>query len=100
VNRRTLLTNPISEVWQTAYPAVATGGIRETLLDPNSVTTQRDFDRLGCLVSIAYGDPSVTPDVKFSYDAAGNRTNLSEYSLFAGLHQRAFLTLLPSLICQ
>ena len=40
---------------------------------------QRDFDRLGRLSSIQYGDPTSTPDVTFGYDAAGNRTRMTEY---------------------
>src|SRR5690606_22419123 len=45
----------------------------------NGVDTERDFDRLGRLSSIQYGDPASTPDVVFEYDAAGNRSRMTEY---------------------
>jgi len=42
--------------------------------------TQQDFDRLGRLATLAYlsESPKLTPDVRFAYDAAGNRTTMTE----------------------
>jgi RHS repeat-associated protein len=84
LGRRTTLTNPLSMVWETAYEDL-TGGTRTTQTYPGvngggSYSVQRDFDRLGRPASIQYGDPANTPDVDFGYDAAGNRTRMTEYS--------------------
>jgi RHS repeat-associated protein len=85
LDRRTSLTNPISKVWKTAYTNRERGQTRLTTTYPgitgaSDYQVQRDFDRLGRLASIAYGDPATTPDVKFAYDTAGNRTKMSEYT--------------------
>lgn len=84
LGRRLSLTNPLSIAWETAYSDLASGGTRtaQTLPGVNggsSYTVQRDFDRLGRLSSIQYGDPANTPDVAFAYDAAGNRSRMTEY---------------------
>ena len=83
LGRRTQLTNPLNQDWDTAYADLVGGGTRTTQTMPGinggaAYNVQRDFDRLGRLSSIQYGDPSNTPDVAFSYDAAGNRTAMTE----------------------
>jgi RHS repeat-associated protein len=79
LSRRTKLTNPLPEEWTTTYSNL-TGGARVVLTDPNGYNTQRDFDRLGRLKTIDYlGEtPKLTPDVTFTYDAAGNRASMVE----------------------
>ncbi|MEO8609542.1 MAG: RHS repeat-associated core domain-containing protein [Chloroflexota bacterium] len=73
--------SPTEDVIRTvSYTNPAAGKSRAALTDPNGITTQRDFDRLGRLASIAYGNPANTADVVFSYDNAGNRMKMSEYS--------------------
>lgn len=85
LNRRLALTNPISQTWESAYSDLDTGGTRATVTYPGvtgaaDYTVQRDFDALGRLLSMSYGDPASTPDVRFAYDKAGNRSTLSEYN--------------------
>lgn len=77
LGRRTLLTDPLDHAWETEYSSLD-GGTQTVLTDPNGVPTQRDFDRLGRLVSIGYDAPANTPDVTFTYDAAGNRVAMVE----------------------
>jgi len=84
-DRRKSLTNPLPKTWQTAYADLTTGGTRVTMTYPGisgapNYPVQRDFDRLGRLASVAYGDPASTPDVKLAYDPQGNRQTMSEYS--------------------
>jgi RHS repeat-associated protein len=85
LDRRKSLTNPLSKTWSTAYTDLAGGTSRMTLTYPGitgsaNYTVQRDFDHLGRLMSIAYGAPSVTPDVKFTFNAAGDPAKMTEYS--------------------
>lgn len=81
LGRRTRLTNPLNQDWETAYRHVE-GGSRIELTHPNGVThqVQRDFDRLGRPKAISYlnESPKLTPDVAFTYDAAGNRAAMTE----------------------
>lgn len=80
LNRRTRLINPLTHEWTTAYADLGGGGSRITAMDPLTHAMQQDFDRLGRLVSIQYlsESPKLTPDVTFTYDAAGNRILMSE----------------------
>ena len=86
LGRRLTLTNALDHQWKTEYFDLAGGGTQTKLTDPNGAVSEpdesilRDFDRLGRLSTIQYGDPAVTPDVSFSYDAAGNRAQMTEYS--------------------
>jgi RHS repeat-associated protein len=85
LNRRKSLTNSLSQVWTTAYADLTSGQTQTTLTLPGitgatNYQVQRQFDRLGRATTIAYGDPTSTPDVTFSYDAAGNRAAMSEFS--------------------
>ncbi len=85
LDRRKSLTNPLSKVWATAYTDLVGAGVRTTTTHPgitgaSNYTVQQDRDRLGRLLSVTYGNPANTPDVKLGYDAAGNRAILSEYS--------------------
>lgn len=88
LNRRTKLTNPLSQGWVTAYADVLdsgspTGETQITTIYPGlssggSYDVIRQMDRLGRLASIDYGAPTTTPAVTFAYDAAGNRVKMSE----------------------
>lgn len=80
LNRRTKLTNPLTNEWSTAYTDLGGGGTKTILTDPNGVDTERSFDRAGRLSSITYGNPANTPDVLFAYDLFSNRTQMTEYS--------------------
>ncbi len=85
LDRRTSLTHPLGKQWATAYFNLMGGGTRATLTYPgvnggSAYGVQRDFDRLGRLASIGFGDPANTPDVQLAYDAAGNRSRMSEYN--------------------
>ncbi len=53
---------------------------RSTLTDGKGLTTTQDYDRLGRLTSLSYGDPTNTYDVDFAYDGAGNPASMSEYN--------------------
>ena len=84
LNRRKSSVNPLSLEWATTYADLETGGTQVTVTYPgvngdSSYAVQREFDRLGRLLSIVYGDASATPDVKMTYDAAGNRIKMSEF---------------------
>src|SRR5690606_11571849 len=84
LNRRLTLSNPLSQSWETAYSDLTSGGTRVQQTYPGlssggSYTVERDFDRLGRLSSIDYDNPTTTPSVRFSYDAAGNRVQMTEY---------------------
>ncbi len=81
-NRRTRLTNPLAHEWRTAYADLSNGGTQTTQTYPGLATgasydVTREFDRLGRLNSIDYNS-TTTPDVAFSYDIAGNRTQMTE----------------------
>ncbi|CAG0941285.1 hypothetical protein ANRL1_00487, partial [Anaerolineae bacterium] len=81
LNRRTGLTNPLSQAWTTTHSDITGQRTRQTATDPLTFQIQQDFDRLGRLVQLSYlgeSTPKATPDVTFTYDAAGNRTLMSE----------------------
>ncbi len=80
LNRRTSYSNPHTNEWQTAYSDLGGGGSRILTTDPLGQEVQQDFDRLGRLLAIQYLDesPKLTPDVTFTYNAAGNRILMSE----------------------
>ncbi len=80
LNRRKSLTNPLTNIWQTTYADLTTGGTQTVLADPNGINTTRSFDRLGRLLSVTYDNPANTSDVKMAYDTKGNRAVMSEYS--------------------
>ncbi len=85
LDRRTKHTNPLANEWSTAYTDLSSGGTQITQTYPGldaggSYDVTREFDRLGRLQKISYGDPANTPDVDFSYDAAGNRVSMAEYN--------------------
>jgi RHS repeat-associated protein len=77
LGRRSSLTNPLSKTWSTSYADNGNATYSE-LLDPNGVTTRRDFDRRGRLVNIDYNNSANTPEVSFDYDLAGNRVKMTE----------------------
>ena len=82
-NRRTSVTNPLSKVWTTAYDPA--GNVTSTV-DANGNatptggdgTTSFSYDRAGRLTGVDYSD--TTPDVTFTYDAAGNRLSMVDGS--------------------
>lgn len=84
LDRRTKLTNPLNIQWLSSYSDLSGNKTRQTMTYPGlgsgSYAVNRDFDKLGRLQSVAYGDPATTPDVRFTYDAAGNRQKMSEFS--------------------
>lgn len=85
LGRRLSLTNPLEVTWTTTYHDLTGGKTQTQLTYPginggSDYTVERAFDRLGRLTSIQYGDPAITPDVVFSYDAGGSRERMSEYS--------------------
>ena len=83
LNRRSKLSNPLSNDWVTGYEDLTNGGTRTTMTYPGLATggsydVEREFDRLGRLNNIDYGSPTVTPDVALAYDVAGNRVKMTE----------------------
>jgi RHS repeat-associated protein len=85
LGRRTGLTNPLGQTWETAYADLPSGGSRTTATYPGlasggSYDVSRDFDALGRLTQIHYGNAGITPTVSFGYDAAGNRVLMSEHN--------------------
>ena len=85
LNRRKSLTNPLTKIWSTVYADVAGGGTSMTTTYPGitgsaNYTVQQSMDRLTRPLSIVYNAPSVTPDIKFTYDGLGNRSKMSEYT--------------------
>ncbi len=85
LDRRTKLTNPLNTQWSTLYRDIGSSGrtsqeMTYPGLGTGTYIVTREFDRLGRLQSIAYGDPANTRDVRFTYDALGNRQKISEFS--------------------
>src|SRR6185437_11446283 len=78
----TSVTTPLGN--QTTYTYDANGN-KVSMVDANgnasgnlaAHTTAYGYDNANRLVSITYGD-GTTPDVSFGYDAAGNRTRMSD----------------------
>lgn len=88
--RRTTVTSPIGQIWTTSYDVA--GNVAQTV-DANGNATQtagdgtttNTYDRAGRLTGIDYSDS--TPDVTFAYDAAGNRSSMTDG---AGTETRAY----------
>jgi RHS repeat-associated protein len=74
-------TSPLGQQWTYSYDPA---GNLKTTVDANGNATQTSgdgtttygYDRAGRLTSIDYSDS--TPDVTFAYDAAGNRTSMTD----------------------
>jgi RHS repeat-associated protein len=74
-------TSPLGQQWTYSYDPA---GHLKTTVDANGNATQTSgdgtttyaYDRAGRLTSIDYSDS--TPDVSFAYDAAGNRTSMTD----------------------
>jgi len=79
LDRRTGLTNPLNQSWASAFTETS-GTARVTLTNPLGYQTQQTTDKLGRAKGIAYlsESPKLTPDVTFTYDAAGNRVKMNE----------------------
>ena len=77
--RLTEVITPAGGRWEYAHDAA---GNLTQVVDANATTgvgpgiTQYGYDELNRLTSITYVDD--TPDVQFAYDAAGNRTSMSD----------------------
>ena len=88
--RRTTVISPIGQTWTTSFDAAgnvtqivdANGNATQTAGDG---TTTNTYDRTGRLTGTDYSDS--TPDVTFAYDAAGNRTTMTDG---AGTETRAY----------
>jgi len=79
LDRRTGLTNPLNQSWASAFTETS-GTAQVTLTNPLGYQTQQTTDKLGRAKGIAYlsESPKLTPDVTFTYDAAGNRVKMNE----------------------
>lgn len=83
VNQMTSMTLPLSREWTYAYDAAgnrtqivdAKGNASQTTGDG---TTAYSYDHAGRLISINYSDS--TPDVTYTYDSVGNRTQMADGS--------------------
>ncbi|HEX6701714.1 MAG TPA: DUF6531 domain-containing protein [Gaiellaceae bacterium] len=82
-NRQTSVTSPTGQQWTFAYDA---NGNQTSMVDANGNSTQTagdgttttGYDAVGRVTSIAYSDS--TPGVSFTYDAVGNRTQMTDGS--------------------
>jgi RHS repeat-associated protein len=80
-NRLTTMTLPLSRQWTYEYDAA---GNRTKMIDANGNATQiagdgtttYGYDRADRLTGIDYSDS--TPDVSYSYDVVGNRTQMTD----------------------
>ena len=95
VNRRKTKVNPLNKQWTSAYEDLTNGGTRETVTYPgvnggSSYNVQRDFDRLGRLTTINYGDAATTPNVTFAYNAVGDRSLMTEFDNVGQIRETTF----------
>jgi RHS repeat-associated protein len=75
------MTSPTGQKWTYAYDA---DGNQTSMVDANGNSTQtagdgtttRTYDAIGQLTAIGYSDS--TPGVSFTYDAVGNRTQMTD----------------------
>ena len=74
-------TSPIGQIWTTSYDAA--GNVAQTVdANGNATPTAGDgattntYDRAGRLTGVDHSDS--TPDVTLAYDAAGNRTSMTD----------------------
>ncbi|HYZ77321.1 MAG TPA: NlpC/P60 family protein [Gaiellaceae bacterium] len=82
-NEQLSVTSPTGQKWTFAYDA---NGNLVSTVDANGNSTQtagdgtttRTYDAVGRVTSIAYSDS--TPGVSFTYDAVGNRTQMTDGS--------------------
>jgi RHS repeat-associated protein len=82
-NRRTTVTSPLGQKWTSAYDP--SGNLSKTVAPNGNATaiagdgtTTYAYDAAGRLTTIGYSDS--TPGVAFTYDAAGNRTAMTDGS--------------------
>lgn len=78
---RTSVLSPTGQRWTTSYDPAGnvsseTDGNGNATPAPGDGTTSYTYDRAGRLIGIDYSD--ATPDVSFAYDAAGNRTQMTD----------------------
>ncbi len=87
LNRLTRITNPQGRQFSFAYDA---NGRRTQLDYPNGIRTTYGYDNAGQVLSIIHtrlSDQAVIAKSTYSYDAAGNRTNMTDMS---GTHTYAY----------
>src|SRR5205823_5941751 len=80
-NEMLSLTSPTSQKWTYAYDA---DGNQTSMVDANGNSTQtagdgtttRTYDAIGQVTAIGYSDS--TPGVSFTYDAVGNRSQMTD----------------------
>ncbi len=78
-NRRTKITSPLAQIWTYSYDAAGnltsvTDAAGNVTPAPGDGNTTFAYDALNRLTSIDYSD--ATPDVSYTYDNAGNRTQM------------------------
>jgi uncharacterized repeat protein (TIGR01451 family) len=73
LNRVTRKTDPLGNTWQYEYDLA---GNMVSRTDGNNQTTTFTYDEVGRLLTINYPEPD--PDVSFTYDDAGQRTQMSD----------------------
>ena len=80
LNRRTTLTDPLSNTWLTSYARLPNGQTNLISTDANNHQTQQTFDRAGRLTTLQYlNEPSaITPNVSFDYNKLGSRLAMHE----------------------
>ena len=80
LNRLTRLTNPQGRVFEFQYDAA---GRRTRLTYPNGIETAYEYDAAGQVLSINHhrtADQGVVAFSSYTYDAAGNRTSMTDLS--------------------
>ena len=80
LNRRTTLTDPLSNTWLTSYVRLPNGQTNLISTDANSHQTLQTFDRAGRLTTLQYLNEAsaVTPNVSFDYNKLGSRLAMHE----------------------
>jgi RHS repeat-associated protein len=73
LGRQTTVTSPLNETWTKTYNA--SGEVSQLTL-PSGDSVSYSYDNDGRLTAIDYSDS--TPDITYSYDAVGNRTQMSD----------------------
>jgi len=78
-NRLTKITNPQNKIFTFSYDAA---GRRTQMMQPNGITTVYSYDnanRITSIVATRNSDSAVVSSVAYTYDAAGNRTSMTDW---------------------